>query len=91
MLITRELRQCGAEPGEIPALAFQGGVVMRAIVYIDGFNLYYGLLRHSPHKWLNLEKFVKALLTDKYEVMAIKYFTARVTKDADDPDAAIKQ
>ena len=64
---------------------------MRAIVYIDGFNLYYGLLRHSPHKWLNLEKFVKALLTDKYEVMAIKYFTARVTKDADDPDAAIKQ
>ena len=30
-------------------------------------------------------------MTDKYEVMAIKYFTARVTKDADDPDAAIKQ
>ena len=55
------------------------------------FFLYYGLLRHSPHKWLDLVKFVEALLTDKYEVVKIKYSTARVAKNDDDPDMAIKQ
>ena len=53
--------------------------------------MYYGLLRHSPHKWPDLVKFVGALLTDKYEVVKIKYFTARVAKNDDDPDMAIKQ
>ena len=27
---------------------------MRTRVYIDGFNLYYGCVKGSPHKWLNL-------------------------------------
>jgi len=22
-------------------------------VYIDGYNLYYGRLKHTPYKWLN--------------------------------------
>jgi len=26
---------------------------MKTVLYIDGFNLYYGCLRHSPYKWLN--------------------------------------
>jgi len=26
---------------------------LRAFVYIDGFNLYYGALRETPYKWLN--------------------------------------
>ena len=46
---------------------------MRTIVYIDGFNLYYGLLRHSPHKWLDLEKFVKALLVYKLDAGYVVY------------------
>ncbi|MBN3495478.1 hypothetical protein [Vibrio neptunius] len=29
---------------------------MKTIVYVDGFNFYYGLLRHSPYKWLDLVK-----------------------------------
>jgi len=26
------------------------------MVYIDGFNLYYGALRGGPFKWLNIER-----------------------------------
>jgi hypothetical protein len=33
---------------------------MRTNVYIDGFNLYYRLLRENPqYKWLDLEHFPK--------------------------------
>lgn len=49
----------------------------RTIVYIDGFNLYYGLLRHTKYKWLDLMAFSKALLRDDHEIVAVKYFTAR--------------
>jgi hypothetical protein len=27
---------------------------MRTVVYVDGFNLYYGALRGTPFKWLDL-------------------------------------
>ena len=54
---------------------------MRTIVYIDGFNLFYGLLRNTPWLWLDLEKFVRALLTEKYDIVAIKFFTARIRCD----------
>ena len=30
---------------------------MKVIVYIDGFNLFYGMLKGTPYKWLDLEKF----------------------------------
>jgi hypothetical protein len=25
-------------------------------VYIDGFNLYYGALKKTPYKWLNIKR-----------------------------------
>ena len=34
----------------------------RVIAYIDGYNLYYGLLKGTPHKWLDLVSFVKCFL-----------------------------
>jgi hypothetical protein len=27
---------------------------MRTSIYIDGFNLYYGAVKDTPYKWLNL-------------------------------------
>jgi hypothetical protein len=33
----------------------------RTIVYIDGFNLYYGAVRGSAVKWLNLQRFFQLL------------------------------
>jgi len=51
----------------------------RVIVYIDGFNVYYGVLKDTPNlKWLNLERFCK-LLRPHDDIQVIRYFTALVT------------
>ena len=55
---------------------------MKTNVYVDGYNLYYGCLKHSAYKWLDL----KSLLADKIlhtqdpdaELGIIKFFTADV-------------
>jgi len=45
-------------------------------VYVDGFNLYYGALRNSPNRWLNLERYF-TLLRQQDQIQRICYFTAR--------------
>jgi len=35
---------------------------IRSIVYIDGFNLYYGALRNTDYKWLDLQTLFQRLL-----------------------------
>lgn len=57
---------------------------MKTIVYVDGFNLFYGLLRGTPNMWLDLDSFVRSLLTDDYDIVKIKYFTARVRGESID-------
>lgn len=47
-------------------------------VYIDGYNLYYGLLKGTPWKWLDLEAFAQALLGDGHEILSVSYFTSLV-------------
>jgi hypothetical protein len=59
-------------------------------VYIDGFNLYYGLLKGTPCKWLDLERFCDSLLP-KNTVQKIYYFTARVDARPNDPDQPTRQ
>src|SRR5438046_9627545 len=49
----------------------------RTIVYIDGFNLYYGAVRGSAHKWLNLPRFFQ-LLRPHDNIVKVHYFTALV-------------
>ncbi len=49
----------------------------RTIIYIDGFNLYYGALRGGPHRWLDLERYFR-MLRPGDELVAIRYFTALV-------------
>ncbi len=49
----------------------------RTIVYIDGFNLYYGAVRGSAHKWLNLQRFFQ-LLRPHDNIVKVHYFTALV-------------
>ena len=46
-------------------------------VYVDGFNLYFALLKYSPHKWLNLERLFQRLRPDD-SIETIWYFTAKV-------------
>ena len=50
----------------------------RAIVYVDGFNFYYGALKNCPHKWLNLERFF-CRLRQHDQIQKIRYFTAKIT------------
>lgn len=55
----------------------------RVIVYIDGFNLYFGMIDagFSRCKWLNVEKLVRSYLTENQELVEIKYFTSRITNN----------
>lgn len=59
-------------------------------VYIDGFNLYYGLLKGTSCKWLDLEKFCDQLLP-RNNVQKIYYFTAHVEARPHDPDQPNRQ
>ena len=49
---------------------------MKTWVYVDGFNLYYGALKDTPNKWLDLSR-MSALLLPGYQITKIKYFAAR--------------
>jgi len=50
----------------------------RSIIYVDGFNLYYGAVKDTKgKKWLNLEIFFRRLRPHD-DVRAIKYFTTLV-------------
>ena len=62
----------------------------RTHVYIDGFNLYYGALKGTPYRWLNIRRLCELLLPD-HSITALKYFTARVSARKDDPDKPTRQ
>lgn len=57
----------------------------RVIVYIDGFNLYFGMLEagYIDYKWLDPVKLVLSLLKENQELAGIKYFTSRVSNNPD--------
>jgi hypothetical protein len=64
---------------------------MRTNVYIDGFNLYYRLLKCNPQfKWLDLRALGHALLQPQNQVQTIRYYTARVSGRFD-PAAPARQ
>ena len=63
---------------------------MSVNVYIDGFNLYYGALRDTPYKWLNLAAMCNRLLPGR-DINRIRYFTARVSSYPHDLRAPDRQ
>ena len=63
---------------------------MKTNVYIDGFNLYYGCLRGTPYKWLNLFVMCQKLLPSR-EIIRIRYFTALIRAQNHDPQAPARQ
>ncbi len=63
---------------------------MIANVYVDGFNLFYGALRRSPYRWLDVGALARILLP-RDDIHRIRYFTARVTSRPDDPGKAQRQ
>jgi uncharacterized LabA/DUF88 family protein len=61
----------------------------RTSVYIDGFNLYYGCLKHSPWKWLDIAAYCRHVLPQN-DIRQITYCTAKV-KPRHDPGPANRQ
>lgn len=54
---------------------------MDTIIYIDGYNLFYGRLRHTPYKWLDIFKLFQSITKVQQpssNIIKIKYFTAPV-------------
>lgn len=49
----------------------------RAIAYIDGFNLYSGIMDKNwgKYRWLDLGKMADIVSPDGYEIVCVKYFT----------------
>jgi hypothetical protein len=52
----------------------------RVIVYVDGFNFYYGLkssVRWKKYYWLDIVKLFESFMRPNQELVAVKYFSAR--------------
>jgi hypothetical protein len=61
-----------------------------AYVYVDGFNLYYGAVKDSPYRWLNLGALCTRMLPAD-NIVTIKYFTAIVSARPHDPQQPVRQ
>ncbi len=68
-----------------------GHSIPRVHVYVDGFNLYYGALKGSPYRWLDVKAFAQRLLRRDDTIGHLRYFTARVKSRASDVGAAERQ
>lgn len=69
---------------------------LRANVYLDGFNFYYGCFKNpdrpswSKYKWLDLAEFVKKTYP-AYSINRIRYFTAPIQEDPSKPGQLQRQ
>ena len=66
------------------------GKTLKTNVYVDGFNLYYGAVKDTPYKWLDLATFCQNLFPKK-NISKIKYFSARVKASRHDPNAPTRR
>ncbi len=54
----------------------------RVVVYVDGFNLYFGLRSKGwkRYYWLNIGDLGREILTSDEALATVKYFTARISE-----------
>jgi uncharacterized LabA/DUF88 family protein len=66
----------------------------RTYVYIDSFNLYYGIRKWNQPgiKWLDVNNWLQKLLPPaQFDIQKIKFFTARVSATPKDPQKPVRQ
>lgn len=65
----------------------------RVTVYIDGFNLYYGMRSKGWQRyyWLNIQRLAQHLLKPGQTLIRTKYFTSRVSSTPRDPNKSVRQ
>ena len=64
---------------------------MRTYIYVDGFNLYYGSLKGTSWRWLDLVALFQNILQPYHAIVALKYFTAWVSGTPRDPTKPQRQ
>lgn len=64
---------------------------LNTTVYIDGFNFYYGSLKNTNYKWLDLELLFQTVLNKQNKITKIKYFTANVQSTSSNPNVHVRQ
>ena len=66
---------------------------MRVAMYVDGFNLYYGLKSKmwQRYYWLDLRSLGENLLLPDQRLMTVRYFTARILPEPEDPEKVARQ
>lgn len=62
----------------------------RGRFYIDGFNFYYGAVKDTSWRWLDMEALCRSLVRG-VTVEEVHYFTARVKNRPDDPGQSQRQ
>lgn len=70
---------------------------MKTRVYIDGYNLYYGCLKNTSYKWLDIVRLVEEFILptsvpSHYDLPSIdiRYFTAPISGKAAQDDNSVK-
>ncbi len=63
---------------------------MIANVYVDGFGLYYGSLKDTVYKWLDIGKLCNEIYPE-LSIKRIRYFTAKVDPRKNDPGIQERQ
>ena len=65
----------------------------RVAVYVDGFNLFYGLRSKGWRRyyWLDVHRLAENLLRPGQSLAGVRYFTARVFPDPEDPGKLERQ
>ena len=65
----------------------------RVAVYVDGFNLYYGLRSKGWRRyyWLDLRRLSEQFLRAGQRLVLVRYFTAGVFAEPHDPDKPVRQ
>jgi hypothetical protein len=59
-------------------------------IYVDGFNLFYGCLKDTDYKWLDIGALCRRLVPSN-PIHRIRYFTSRISPRPDAPDGRAHQ
>lgn len=51
---------------------------MRTSIYVDGFNLFYGALKGTPYKWLDIVTMCQNILSEENKIIHVNYYTANI-------------
>lgn len=62
----------------------------RTNLYVDGFNLYYGCIKDTPYRWLNLAELFHHIFPHLF-LHRIRYFTALIRPTPSDPQKLQRQ